>query len=80
MQVLESQAAMLLRYTSQLNKSSKSFRQHAGQILRRALTGCAAFFDRRAHAEAAMIDRYVGRGWTDSTERQLTGDIEKIGF
>ena len=80
MRVLQSQATMFLRYTSQLSKSSKSFRQHAGQTLRRALTRFAAVFDRRAHAEAAIVDRYLGHSWTDSTERLLTDDIEKIGL
>jgi hypothetical protein len=74
MQVLQAQAI------SQISTSNKSFRRHFGHIVRHALTRLAAAFDRRAHAEAVIVDRYVCHSWTDSTERQLIGDLTKAGF
>jgi hypothetical protein len=80
MQVLQAQATMPVRVTSQISTSSKSLRQHARHTVRRALTRLATVFDRQAHAEAAIVDRYAGHSWTDYTERQLINDIEKRGF
>jgi hypothetical protein len=72
--------ALQAQATSQISTSSKSFRQRVGHAVRRALTRLAAVFDRQAHAEAAIVERYACHSWTDSTERQLVDDIIKVGF
>jgi hypothetical protein len=80
MQLLRFQANIPLRNASQRGKSSESFRKRVRRTFRRALARFAAIFDHRAHAEAAIASRYRGQCWTDSTERRLNNDLEKLGI
>jgi hypothetical protein len=78
MQVPQAQAvnALLLRTdTTHIDQSRESLRRHAGHSVRGALARVAAIFDRRAHADAAVPERFAGQRWCDSTERQLNNEL-----
>lgn len=75
---LQAQSITLL--ASRIGLSGNVLRRKVDDMVRRTLMRLAAACDRRARAEAEIVERYVCHGWTDATERMIVDDIVKRGF
>jgi hypothetical protein len=59
----------------QIERTEVSSARNSSPAFRRVLALLAAIMDRRARAEDAMVARYSGHRWGDTTERKLIEDI-----